>query len=144
MFRGDFLFFLAGDFDGMGVNERPNPVEYIDLILFHQVFHPVAGLFDHVRLPLDHLFEVGLGLVYLDSVFAKVFLGIVEMLGRVQHGLRRNTSYIETCPAQGVVFLNKGCFKPQLGTPYSGHVAAGTRTNNRYVVLHNVVLSSKK
>ena len=78
----------------------------------------------------------------------EVMLCVIEVLGGLQQRLRGNTAYVGTGATQCrlirsvLPFINTGGLETQLRSANRRHITARAATNNHYVKLFHVFLSS--
>jgi hypothetical protein len=126
---------VAGDVQGVGVDERSPPVHFIDLVLLHQEVdaldpavgdRPAAGVGGAVVDP--HL------TVEADPEGLRLGRHQVCQLGVAQQGLGRDAADVQADPAP-VLSLDHGNLLAELGGPDGGDIPAGSGSKDDDVVV---------
>ena len=107
--------------------------KHVDLVLFHQEFHPPAHLGGDLAAALHDGRQVG----RRDRHLRKGIVGRVVQVGvdfrAFQQGFGGDTSPVEADPAQIFPLYDSGA-KPQLGSAYGGAVPARAGADHDQVV----------
>src|SRR5690606_35591658 len=116
-------------------------MEERDLVLLEQVEDAVVVLLDDGFLASKELVDVHAQALDRNAMLAEMLAGVLEMLGRLQQGFRRNAADVGAGTARcgaalgiapGIDASNR---LPELGSTNRSDVAAGAGANHHYVKL---------
>ena len=107
-----------------------------DLVLFEQVHNAIVVLLHNGVFACHHLGKIKAQAFDLNAMLGKVVAGMVEMLGRLQQSLGRNTAHIgasatQSRPTLGVFpLVNTSHVKTQLRSPNSRNITTRAAADN--------------
>src|SRR5690606_37387963 len=130
--RGDRVL---ADLDGMRVLEAGMALEPGDLVLLEQEGDAAGELLDRVDPLALHRLEVELRCDLDAELGHRAARGRLEILGGVEHRLRRNAADVEASAAERLAAFDARGLEPELSGADRGDVSAGAGTDDEDVVV---------
>ena len=109
-------------------------LDVVDLVLLQQHLHSLGKARHSLVLGLHHRGQVQRHALDVHTTLLQTVRHIVVNVRVVQHGLRRDTSHIQTRTTQRATLLNAGRSQTQLARLDGRHIATRATTNHDHIV----------
>ena len=127
---------LATDLDAILAGEARATLKPRHLVLLEQILDAAGQLLDRVAALAVHRVEIEFDAGRLDAHLGHgAIRQCIEIFGRVQHRLRRNTADVEAGAAQRLAVLGARRLQPELCCADRGDIATGAGTNYEDVIV---------
>ena len=124
---------IAGHLDLAGLCDLRGTGNPGHLVLIEQETDALGQVFDHLVLACHQRFQIELHLADLDAVLRQMALRFLELFGRMQKCLGRNTADVQARAAPGAAFVDTGCLEAELCGADRGDVATRARPDDDQV-----------